>query len=77
MSSRLLLPEAFGPTNTVSGSNSSSALPRGVVFRQVVGVEAGFFQPLYLVQPFPVNQVEGHTGNRLNVVEDSKLQCHE
>ena len=49
---------------------------RRVMLRQMIGVEPGGLQLLYLVQPLPVNLVQRYAGNGLNVVEYSKLQCH-
>jgi hypothetical protein len=49
---------------------------RGVMFRQVVGIESGLIQLLDLDEPVGVDLLKVHAWNRFDVVEDAELQSH-
>src|ERR671936_586484 len=46
------------------------------VFGQVIRVEAGRVEPLYLQQPLSVDAVQAQSRHRLDLVEDAESQRH-
>src|SRR5262245_51482955 len=49
---------------------------RRVMFGQVIRVEAGRVEPLYLQQPLAVDAVQAQSRHRLDMVEDAESKCH-
>src|SRR5215510_600878 len=49
---------------------------RRVVFGQVISVEAGCVEPLYLQEPLAVDAVQAQPRHRLDMVEDAESECH-
>ena len=47
-----------------------------VVFGQVIRVEAGRVEPLYLQQPLAVDAVQAKSRHWLDMIEDAESECH-